>query len=280
MLSEGRRKPTQSLNDTLLAQLERLADPKLTGEALEEERQRARTMAELAQAAIAQQRLELDAKNAETSARAEPPGTTPPTPGGDGSRREPDGTAPTAEETASNELDDESEALEKRSSGKAIAAADRAFQLVTPTTTRPRKRVVERAPVAHKTPRHGTATPESTIRAAKAEQQPDQTPEDAPERKATPTRGAGRPKRGPQEAKPQRRRRRRLRRQNAQVRAWGPKSRAQRRRPNRSQSQRQAGNRCRQRPGGKSPHHSRNSSTNPWSTSERTARPGGCSNQS
>ena len=54
------RRPTRTLNETLLLQLERLGDPTLTGEALEEEQRRSRSMAELAQAAIAERRLEFE----------------------------------------------------------------------------------------------------------------------------------------------------------------------------------------------------------------------------
>ena len=57
---ETRPLPTRTLNETLLLQLERLADPSLTGKSLEEERARSRTMVDLAQTAIAERRLELD----------------------------------------------------------------------------------------------------------------------------------------------------------------------------------------------------------------------------
>ena len=58
-----RPQPTRTLNETLLLQLERLGNPSLTGKALEEERERSRTMVELAQTAIAERRLELEQRN-------------------------------------------------------------------------------------------------------------------------------------------------------------------------------------------------------------------------
>ena len=75
------QEPAHTLDQTLLAQLRKIADPDLKGAALEEERRRAQTMADLADRAIAIRQLALAESQERSHERKAEPGTATATAG-------------------------------------------------------------------------------------------------------------------------------------------------------------------------------------------------------